>query len=506
MTSGVSVERAVLGSTYPRIATPPLVQGPAGPCGCGCALTPETSYGYDVEIFARDVLDRPLDPWQRHLVIHAGELLSDGRPRFRQVLVLVSRQNGKTWLLVILALYWLYVEKVRLILGTSTTLKYAQESWDKVVTLAQGTEVLARAISRNGVRRANGEQALSTVWGGRYLIAASNAEGGRSLTIDRLIADELRQQHSWDAYNAAVPAMNAVADAQAYFISNQGDDRSVVLNSLREQAIAGTDTRLGIFEWSSPDDMEPDDPEAIAMANPSLGRRIQIDAVMGEAVRAKAAGGDQLAQFLTEVHCRRVSNLNPAVDADAWTSCTEPGDLSGMRDRVVLCLDVSLDEEHASLYAAAVCPDGRVRVDAVEAWSGPQAVSEMRAALPDLVAQVKPQKLGWFPSGPAAAAFASIAQRPGWPPAGVSVEAIRAEVQAVCMGFAEQVRSNQIVHGEDDLLTEHVTGAERLESGDGWRFSRRGRAHSDAAYAAAGAVHLARLLQPRRKPSAFVFD
>src|SRR3546814_18105149 len=76
-------------------------------------LRPATSYGFAVVEFARDILERPLDPWQEWLVIHAGELLPDGRPRFRKVLVLVARQNGKTELLVILSLFWLRSEERR---------------------------------------------------------------------------------------------------------------------------------------------------------------------------------------------------------------------------------------------------------------------------------------------------------------------------------------------------------------------------------------------------------
>src|SRR5215207_10688358 len=75
----------VLGSTLPRIWTRPLVEGPAGRCGCGCALRPSTTYGFAVAKFAKDVLGRPLDPWQRWLVIHALEVLPSGWPRFRQV-------------------------------------------------------------------------------------------------------------------------------------------------------------------------------------------------------------------------------------------------------------------------------------------------------------------------------------------------------------------------------------------------------------------------------------
>jgi hypothetical protein len=498
-----SARPAVLGHTVARIFTPPQVAGKRGPCGCGCALTRKTSYGFDVDDFARDVLGRPLDPWQRWLVIHAGEIRR-GRPRFRQVLVLVARQNGKTELLVILSLYWLYVERVRMVLGTSTNLAYAHESWDKAVTLAESTPALAAEIPPNGVRRANGEQALSTVWGGRYKIAASNRRGGRSLTIDRLVMDELREHDSWDAYNAAVPATNAVADAQVWMISNQGDDRSEVLNTLRDQAIEGLDDRLGVFEWSSPEGMEATDPEALAMANPNLGRRIDLDALMGDAKRAQAKGGMQLASFLTEVHCRRVPLLDPAIDMEAWAACRDDVGLDALRDRVALCVDVSLDEMHATIYAAAV--DGeRVRVDAVMAWDGRNAVRDMTMQLPAIVERVKPRKLGWFPYGPAAVATAALTNRPGWPPPGVEVEAIRNNITAVCMGFAEQVRSGALSHTGDPLLEAHLRAAEKLTHGDGWRFGRRGAGAIDAAYAVAGAVHLARTMADDPAPSVYWF-
>lgn len=490
----LAAEPVVLGSTMPRLYTRPLMTGAPGPCGCGCALTPATSYGFFVVDFAADILGEPFDPWQRWLIIHAGELLPDGKPRFRVVLVLVPRQNGKTSVCVKLSLYWVYVEQRRLVLGTSTKLDYARESWDKAVTFAENTPALWRETPKNGVRRANGEQELRTAAGCRYKIAASNAEGGRSLTVYDAILDELRQHATWDAWNAIIPAMNAVSDAQAFCISNMGDDKAVVLNSLRDQALEGTDPRLGIFEWSSPDGMAATDIEALAMANPNLGRRIDLESLIGEAMRAQAAGGEQLAQFLTEVHCRRVSLLNPAVDMTAWAECAEAGNLDELRDRVALCLDVSLDELHATLYAAAV--DGeKVRVDAVAAWEGQTAVRQMSEALPGLVERIKPRVLGWFPYGPAAAAAASLAERPGWPPSGVTLEPMRADVAAVCMGFAEQVRSRMLLHSNDPLLNAHVGAAEKMYHGDGWRFTRKGAGQVDAAYAAAGAVHLARTLQ-----------
>jgi hypothetical protein len=55
------------------------------------------------------------------------------------------------------------------------------------------------------------------------------------------------------------------------------------------------------------------------------------------------------------------------------------------------------------------------------------------------------------------------------------------------------------VHGGDALLNGHLGGAKKYHSGDGWRFVRRGTGHVDAAYAAAGAVHVLRGLDPPRQ-------
>lgn len=502
----LTADSEVLGSTYPRLFTPPLITGPAGPCGCGCALTESTSYGFGVIRFAAEVLEKPLDPWERFLVIHAGELLPDGRPRFRKVLVMVARQNGKTFLLVVMSLYWMFVERVALVLGTSTNLDYAKESWELAVSFAEDDEVLSELIApRGGVRRANGEQTFTTRKRCRYKIATSTRKGGRSLTVHRLILDELREHHSWEAWNAAFNAMNAVRHGQAFAITNQGDARSVVLDSLRKSALklinsGKGDLRLGLFEWSAPEGSAPDDVSALAAANPNLGRRIDAGDLLTEGIRAKESGGEELAMFLTEVMCLRVSNMNPAVHAEKWKNCTLLGNLDDVRNRVVMVVDVSIDQQHAVAVAGAVMDDGKVRLDVVKAWSGPGAVRDLRAALPALVRQVKPKKVGWFPAGPAAAIATSLTTpkkgRQPWAPRGVEVAELRADVTAICMGLAEEVHAETVVHAGDPLLTAHVEGAEKLQQGDAWRFTRRGAGHCDGAYAAAGVVHLARTLPP----------
>lgn len=511
----------VLGSITPRIYTRPLVTGPAGPCGCSptCALTSETSYGFRVDRFARDVLGSPLDPWERWLVIHAGELLPDGRPRFRTVLAIVARQQGKSLLMRVLILYWLFVEKQPIVLATSTDRSYAKAAWRATCDVARDNPYLSANLPARPTVEQIGEEELRTVHGTKYRFAATNRRAGRSLTVNRLVLDEIREHQTWDAWGAATNAMNAVPDAQCIAVSNQGDDTSVVLDDLRNGALdfiatGDGDPRTGLFEYSAPEGSDPTDLRALACSNPNLGRRTDADTLLGAARRAVKAGGEQLASFLTEVMCIRIPKLNPAYDAAAWGECgtDTPVDLAAHRRRVALCLDVNLEGTHATLVAAALL-DGVVRTEVVAAWDNGDAddagrplglaTLRLRNELPAIVARVKPGVIGWFPTGPAAAIAAELAERKGnraWPPRYVKIAEIRGEMTAVCMGLAEIITARQVQHPRDPLQTDHVQGAERAPRGDGWVLTRQGAGAVDAAYATAGAVHLARTLAVPPRP------
>lgn len=493
------------GATVPRIYTPPLVTGPPGPCGCGCALTEATSEGFEFVAWTEKI-GHPLRPFQRFVAIHALELLPDGRPRFRIVLLLVSRQNGKTELPKLLAAWWQFVRKVPLILGTSTQLSYAKESWMKTIKLVAGVKALNRdhAPGNRWYRRTNGECESWSTAGSRYKIAASNAEGGRSLTVDRGIADELRQHETYDAWDALEPACSP-RDAQLWAMSNAGSMKSVVLNDLQDSAHefirTGTgDRRLGLFEFSAPDGSDPEDVDALLQANPAVGYGLDLEVLLAGAERAKRLGGASLAGFQTERMCIRVKLLDPAIDPAAWSSCVDPGDMSEVRSRVALVFDVNLSMTHATLYAAAVLADGRVRVEPVRAWSGKGCADRAARQIPALVAEVRPRAFGWLPSGPAASVASKLkdrstgARRGEWPPPGVVVEEIRGEVTAICMGLAQLVDAGQIAQSEDPLVDTQIEGTEKAPQGPkAWVFVNPS-GDCDAVYALAGAAHLAQTM------------
>src|SRR5690606_21128699 len=228
------------------------------------------------------------------------------------------RQNGKTHLLRVLTLYWMYVEGWPLILGMSASRSLAKETWDLVNQTITGVEVL-RAEHRRTVFAADSE-VIELTNGSQYKFAASNRRGGRGKSIDRLILDEVRELRNFEAHDAAVYTMTARRFAQLFAITNQGDADAVVLDSLREPAIqyiqtGEGDDRLGLFEWSAPPGAEPDDPVALRQSNPNIGYFIDLDDKVREARAAKDAGGEALAGFKTEVLCQRVDRKSTRLNS-----------------------------------------------------------------------------------------------------------------------------------------------------------------------------------------------
>jgi hypothetical protein len=516
---------AVKGRTAPRIWTRPLRP-----------LTRDTTYGYRFVDWCA-ARGYPLDPWERWLAVHVGELLPDGRPRFRRVLIIVARQNGKTLFVKLLILWWAYEDSQAMILMTAQTLDYARIHWSEaaemagaMVTMPRGVRRLAGPLPTPAIRQANGQEMLVVPprWthadecaddcqepacrttGGTFRIAASKEEsGGRSQSLNRLVMDEVRHQKEWGAYNAGMHAMNAVDDAQALLISNQGDREAVVLREVRATALKGRDRRVGLFEWSAPPDSAPDDLAALAQANPNLGlrsagRRIDPETLLGEAWTAMDAGGEALTKFMTEVMCIDVPTLRPAINPEHWRACAGSPGLGSLRGRIAACLDVAPNGEHATLAVAAVDANGMVRVELVRVWD---TTAALRRSLPLVVARVKPRVFGWFPNGPAAAVATELAapkkrRSVAWPPPGVEVRDIRTEVPAVCMGLEELTRAGGLLHPQDEVLNMQIGDARQAKLANGtWVFDRgEGGGPIDAVYAVAGAVHMARLL-PQAPPA-----
>lgn len=453
----------LVGSETPRLWTKPARE-----------LTPETSLGFRCIAFAEDVLGMRLDPWQRWFLIHALELNVDGSFRFRTILLLVARQNGKTEVVKALVLWLMFTGRARLVVGSAQNLQIARVAWESSCALARNAPAgLEVAVAK--VRQDNNDPHLLLTNAAKYVIAASTEDAARGIPgVDCLILDELRTHRDSRAWGALTKTTMARPNALTVGLSNAGSDDSVVLNSLREAALDGRDDTVALFEWSAPDGCALDDPEAIAQANPSLGHG---RTTMG-AIRS-AMATDPPAVFRTEVLCQRVETLDGAIDLPAWRASVDPVDLKTIEGRRAVCLDVAPDGEHVALVVAVACADGRIRVEPAKAW---RDTTTARKDLAEFLDRIDAEVEAWFPSGPAAVFAPVMARRKK------ARELKGADVVKACMGFADLVRAGRILHSGDHLLDAQVGSAARYHQGDGWRFVRRGVGHVDAAYAAAGAA------------------
>jgi hypothetical protein len=461
----------LFGYDIPRIYTPPL--------------TPDfPTSGPEVIDWVENVLNIPLLGWQKFIIRHSHELLPDGSLRFKSLLILIARQNGKTTLMVYLALFWL-THGIPMILASSSLLDTAKESWELALEIMEERPDI---FGRVHVRRSGGQLSATLVeleGHPRFKCVSATRKGGRGLSgVHRTVQDELREQHSDEADAAVSNTTLAVAEPQDWMLSNAGTPESVVLNKYRALGLSGSDPTFGMFEYSAPEDCELGDFDAWRAANPALGHTISPANLLSKL-------GKGAKTFRVENLC--ISDDGGAADAvpaAAWDACADPGTLGAHRAAVALCVDLAPDLGHVSAVAAAVLPDGRVRVETVGVWP---TTAAMRKDLPSLVAKVRPRKFGWFANSPAKALEREFAKLKR----GAAIPA--ASTAGICMALAELIKAGRLAHSNDAMLAMHILGSKRRTSGEGWVFDRKDGGHCDGAYAAAGAVHLARTLpQPAK--------
>jgi hypothetical protein len=292
-----------------------------------------------------------LMPWQEVAGRYLEAVGPDGRHLFREVAVVVARQNGKSELLVPLIVKRLRAGKR--IMHTAQDRSLPREIFYRVADVMAADQTLFP--ERNGrptrPRFANGQEEIRLANGGVYSIVAPTRGGARGPSRDLVIIDELREMDTWDFIAAAKPTTTASADPQIVYLSNAGEEDSIVLNALRDRA--AQDPGLAYLEWSADPARSSDDVVGWAEANPAMGNEPEgmgsvLANVESEYLSNKLAG--TLSIFETEHLCRWVKTMRQVLVAfEAWQQCETLVEETPARAYMGISLDPSGTRASAAL-------------------------------------------------------------------------------------------------------------------------------------------------------------
>lgn len=467
----------LVGSTVPRVFTPPLRD-----------LTEETSWGFDVIWFAREILREPLTQWQEWLSVHALELLppelvrgmypdhpelwDEEIPRFKTILVLVARQNGKTHWAKVLIKWALFRKRLPYVLGAAQTKNDAFELWEEITDECEDNPRVRARMKRTS--KAHGFEALRSLWGS-YRIAGLDRKAGRGKTVNLLYMDELREHRDWVGWSALSSTTNSPVVGFNVATSNAGDMRSVVLNSLQDSAtesiVSGATDELTTFlaEWSADPELGIDDRSGWAQANPDLGfGRLTLRDLIAE--RESKEAND----FRTENLCQRVETLEVGkIAPEEWRSLEDPMSRPVDGSVVHVAVDVSIDGEFGHVAVCGERADGLWHVEVVESNPGytwiPHYLNSRRDA--------------WFsgtvgvqPKGAPSAALVPLLED-----AGIEIaEWVGSDMSGSVLGYFDAVRDGLIRYNGRDpsnpdepvLLELSATGVKERRYGDTFIWSR----------------------------------
>lgn len=381
----------------------------------------------------------------------------------------------------------LFLWDERLIVATAQNREVARETFKEVANLINSTPELRERTEH--IRYANGQEeiqirSLFGEYSNRYKIVAPNG-GARGHSADRVIIDELREQKDFEAHAAIIYTMQAKPNAQFIGASNAGDSTSVVLNAMRDRAMADVasgkpSTQLWL-EWSGRPNCAIDSIEDLAMANPALGTTITVDNLM-------ARLSDPVALIRTEQFCQWVDSIESPFDMEWWGECLDK-DLELFPGLPTwLAVDISWDRCSAALVGGQQLQDSRVAIGLIQQWESatPIDIVEIARAVAEWARIYQVRSVGFLRNG--GMHLAPVLQQHRIP---VSILTVSQYAQA-CDELLAAMSGRRLVHSGQPELTQQIANVVKSPMGDAWIIGRKDRTSQVvAAVCAALVTHFA---------------
>ena len=243
------------------------------------ARTGRESHGATVAEVAA-VLGIELMPWQRQVLDVALEHEA-GRLAYRDVVVTVPRQSGKSTLTLPLIVWRMLAARSTLVYGAQSRLAARQKLLDDQLPIL-GRSRLGKSFTAT---RATGQEALRSANGSLCRVISSDETAAHGMTLSLGVLDE-----AWalgaEVEQAVRPAMSTKRNGQLWSVSTAGTARSTWWRSKvelgREAVQAGSTSGVAFFEWSAPPEAPLEDPATLRSCHPALGLTVDEATIRGD--------------------------------------------------------------------------------------------------------------------------------------------------------------------------------------------------------------------------------
>lgn len=309
MTSGTSSQSWA----RPRFATP-RTEGRAN-LAAGIGKTA-------VVLGFRTRLGAGLMPWQHEANAVATEMDDEGRLVFREVIIEVMRQQGKSVdLLSMMIARGLRRPGTQIAYTAQTRLDARHRLLDSWWPRIQRSR-LAPFVA---VRKGSGSEALLFRNGSMLGLVSGTETSGHGESLDLGVIDEAWAQEDDHIEQAMRPAM-MTRDAQLWVVSAAGTEKSAYFRAKveagRARAEMGVTDTSCYIGYSFADDEDPADPETWRRRMPALGVTVSEETVQADLEIMK------LPEFRRAYGCQWPEVAKPGwgvIDQDTWGAASAPG-------------------------------------------------------------------------------------------------------------------------------------------------------------------------------------
>jgi phage terminase large subunit-like protein len=461
-------KQALRGATKPRIQSVPL----------------KGKNKFDDVLEIAKLLNVSFLPYQEYVL--KDILTVDKKDMFvrKLSLLLISRQNGKTFLARMLILTHLLKWNTDVLIMSSNR-SMALETFRQVANSLENNDHFKGMVKQ--IRHANGTESIEMLSGARLDVVAATRDGSRGRSINGLLyIDEVREI-SEEGYRAAMPVTRAHANATVLLTSNAGDAFSTVLNQLRERALDNPPKSFGFYEYSAPQYCKIDDRAAWAQANPALGYTIT------EAAIEEAIATSPIENTRTETLCQWIDSLSSPWPHNILQETSDSELQIPPGGYTVFGFDVSPSRRNASLVAGQILPSGKIGVGILQTWESAVSVDDLKIA-----AEIKAWSDQYRPRQICYDKYTTQSIADKLSNAGCMVQDISGQqFYQACGDLLDGLVNHRVVHNGQANLMQQMNNCAAKVNDSAWRIVKR-KSAGDVSAPIALAMVVSMLMKPQQ--------